>query len=53
MITIETLNIDVNKKYVYKYNHNGKDLYYYVDDIEGDMFFSDIKNLDLIHYNIL
>lgn len=32
------------KKYVYKYNHNGKDLYYYVDDVEGDMFVSDIND---------
>jgi hypothetical protein len=43
----ENLNIsDVSdsKKYVYKYNHNGKDLYYYVDDVEGDMFVSDIND---------
>ena len=40
----ENLNIsDVSdsKKYVYRYNHNGKDLYYYVYDVEGDMFLSD------------
>ena len=43
----ENLNIfDVSnsKKYVYKYNHNGKDLFYYVDDVEGDMFLSDIND---------
>ena len=43
----ENLNIsDVSgsKKYVYKYNHNGKDLFYYVDDVEGDMFVSDIND---------
>ena len=43
----ENLNIsDVSdsKKYVYKYNHNGKDLFYYVDDFEGDMFVSDIND---------
>ena len=32
------------EKYVYKYNHDGKDLYYYVDDVEGDMFVSDIND---------
>ena len=33
-----------SKKYVYKYNHNGKDLFYYVDDVEGDIFVSDIND---------
>lgn len=38
------MNIVENKKYVYKYNHHGKDIYYYVDDVEGDMFVSDIND---------
>jgi hypothetical protein len=45
--SLENLNISGvsdSKKYVYKYNHNGKDLYYYVDDVEGDMFVSDIND---------
>jgi hypothetical protein len=37
-------DVSDSKKYAYKYNHNGKDLYYYVDDVEGDMFFSDIND---------
>ena len=37
-------DVSDSKKYVYKYNHNGKDLFYYVDDFEGDMFVSDIND---------
>lgn len=37
-------DVSDSKKYVYKYNHNGKDLFYYVDDVEGDMFVSDIND---------
>lgn len=40
----KNLNVSESKKYVYKYNHNGKDLFYYVDDVEGDMFVSDIND---------
>lgn len=37
-------DISDSKKYVYKYNHNGKLLFYYVDDVVGDMFVSDIND---------
>jgi len=30
-----------SKKYIYKYNHNGKDLFYYVDEVDGDLLVSD------------
>ena len=43
----ENLNIsDVidSKKYVYVYNHDGKDYYYCVDEEEGDLFVSDIND---------
>lgn len=31
------------KKFVYKLNQDGKDLFYYVDDVDGDIFVDDIK----------
>ena len=46
----ENLNIsDVSdsKKYVYKYNHNGKDLFYYVDTT-GLPYFLLLKNDKLV-----
>lgn len=33
-----------SKKYVYVYNHDGKDYYYCVDEEEGDLFVSDIND---------
>ena len=35
------------KKYVYKYNHNGKDLYYYTDDVNGDGLVSDLNDASI------
>jgi hypothetical protein len=32
------------KKFVYKYTENNKEYWYYVDDIEGDLFVLDIND---------
>lgn len=41
---LKKFNENKTNSFVYKYNHNGKDLFYYVDDVEGDIFVDDINS---------